>query len=144
MNTTKKTWVAPRATLEEFTPNEYVSACVTGTIQCVYPGGGDNGVYNDFHGYDSEVYEDSYGKLHGICGYDATISFNGSTASGYEFTNGKANLKRPISNISGYQESQGTYDVTWTSVDNDNHSGTYHHKGKLVVTNVDPLRPNHS
>lgn len=27
MNTAKKTWVAPKATLEEFTPNEYVSAC---------------------------------------------------------------------------------------------------------------------
>lgn len=27
MNTAKKTWVSPKATLEEFTPNEYVSAC---------------------------------------------------------------------------------------------------------------------
>ncbi len=27
MNTAKKSWVSPKETLEEFTPNEYVSAC---------------------------------------------------------------------------------------------------------------------
>lgn len=150
MNTAKKTWVSPKATLEEFTPNEYVSACVTGTIQCVYPGKswakGDNGVYDDYNHQDSGVYTDSESMKHGICGDNATISFNGNTGSGYEFVNGVAQIKRPISNIS-YDVSQGTgtfYNVTWTSVDNENHSGTYHHKGRLIVTNIDSTHPNHS
>lgn len=33
MNTAKKTWVSPKATLEEFTPNEYVSTCYSLSCQ---------------------------------------------------------------------------------------------------------------
>ncbi len=90
------------------------------------------------------MYTDSQGMKHGICGDDATISFNGTTASGYEFVNGKAVTGRPISRITGYKEAVGTYDVTWTSVDNVNHIGTYQHKGHLIVSSIDTNRPNHS
>lgn len=33
MNTVKKSWVSPKATLEEFTPNEYVSTCYSLSCQ---------------------------------------------------------------------------------------------------------------
>lgn len=144
----RKKYVTPTMFGERFSADEYVAACITGTIQCVYPGTawekGDNGVYGDYNHQESGVYIDEYGKKHGICGDDATISFNGTTASGYEFVNGKAVTGRPISNITGYREAKGTYNVTWTSVDNVNNTGTYYHKGKLVVSNIDNNHPNHS
>ena len=62
----------------------------------------------------------------------------------HEFVNGKAVTGRPISHITGYEEAVGTYDVTWTSVDNVNHTGTYQHKGRLIVSSIDTNRPNHS
>lgn len=34
----KKIWEAPRTVVQGFEPNEYVAACVTGTIQCAIPG----------------------------------------------------------------------------------------------------------
>ena len=90
----KKEYVTPTMVGERFSADEYVAACVTGTIQCVYPGTatakGDNGTYGDYNHQESGVYTDSQGMKHGICGDDATISFNGTTASGYEFVNGKA------------------------------------------------------
>ena len=103
-----------------------------------------NGIYGDYNHQESGVYTDSQGMKHGICGDNATISFNGTTASGYEFVNGKAVTGRPISHIIGYKEAVGTYDVTWTSVDNVNHTGTYQHKGCLTVSSIDTNRPNHS
>ena len=33
-----KNYVKPMMESEVFTPNEYVAACVTGTIQCAIPG----------------------------------------------------------------------------------------------------------
>lgn len=144
----KKEYVTPTMVGERLSADEYVAACVTGTIQCVYPGTatakGDNGTYGDYNHQESGVYTDSQGMKHGICGDDATISFNGTTASGYEFVNGKAVTGRPISHITGYKEAVGTYDVTWTSVDNVNHTGTYQHKGRLIVSSIDTNRPNHS
>lgn len=143
----KKLWEKPRAAIQEFAANEYVTACITGTIQCVYPGNGrtngDNNTYDDYNGKQSGWYTDSEGKLHGLCGYDAVISFNGNTASGYERNNGVIDTSRPIYNISGYEESVGTYYVTWTSKDTGANM-EYAHKGRLVVSNVDADRPNHS
>lgn len=47
----KKEYVTPTMVGERFSADEYVAACVTGTIQCVYPGTatakGDNGTYGD-------------------------------------------------------------------------------------------------
>lgn len=144
----KKEYVTPTMAGERFSADEYVAACVTGTIQCVYPGTGrakgDNGVYGDYNHQDSGVFTDNEGMKHGICGDDATISFNGSTATGFEFVNGKAVTGRPISEISGYKEAVGTYYVTWTSKDNVNNTGTYHHKGRLIVSSIDSKHPNHS
>ena len=34
----KKNWEMPRTVVQRFEPNEYVAACVTGTIQCAIPG----------------------------------------------------------------------------------------------------------
>ena len=42
---------------------------------------------------ESSTFKDNEGKWHGICGDDATISFNGTTASGYEIVNGKIDYK---------------------------------------------------
>ena len=90
-------------------------------------------------------YRDNDGMLHGLCGYDAEISFNADTGSGYEYNNGKIQKNRPIYNIKNYKAAVGTYtNVTWNSDDGDNHSGTYSHIGRLVITNIDNNHPNHS
>lgn len=149
----KKTWEEPSIMVQKFEPNEYVAACVTATIQCAYPGngrpswlGGTNGktdVFDDYNNRESGWYEDSYGMLHGICGNNATISFDGDTGSGFEYVNGRPAANRPIYNISGYELKEGTYyNVTWNSrVDN---SDEYHHIGRLIITNIDGVNPNHS
>lgn len=142
----KKTYVVPRMECEEFTPNEYVAACVQGTIQCVYPGdgktNGDTGRYDDYNGKASGIYKDSMGMWHGLCGYDAPISFSSETGSGYETNNGTIQKSRPISNITGYSLSSGTYyNVTWKSTDG---NGNYSHKGRLIITNIDNNHPNRS
>lgn len=147
----KKMWREPSVEVQKFVPNEYVAVCVTGTIQCAYPGNGSgrhgtNGhtdVFDDWNGLESGWYTDRYGMQHGVCGNDATINFNGNTGSGYETVNGSTDYNRPIYNISGYQLKEGTYyNVTWTSVDGD--SPEYHHIGRLIITNIDNSRPNHS
>lgn len=38
----KKEYVTPTMVGERFSADEYVAACVTGTIQCVYPGASPN------------------------------------------------------------------------------------------------------
>lgn len=143
----KKTWETPSIMVQQFEANEYVAACITGMIQCVYPGTakakGDNGVYDDYNNKKSGWYTDSYGMTHGICGNNATISFNGETASGFEVVNGRTDTSRPIYSIKGYGESTGIYDVTWTSKDT-NEGSEYHHKGRLIVKNIDDSHPNHS
>ena len=148
----KLNWIEPNIKIENFQPDEYVAACVTGTIQCAYPGngprrlGGTNGLTNsfdDYNGSESGWYTDRYGMQHGVCGNNATISFNGNTGSGFEYVNGRPDYNRPIYNITGYDLEKGTYyDVTWTS--NDSGSPEYHHIGRLIITNIDNSRPNHS
>ena len=145
----KKRYEKPMAYVEEFTPNQYVAACITGVIQCAYPGNGEtNGrtdKFGDYNGKKSGWYRDNDGMLHGLCGYDAEISFNADTGSGYEYNNGKIQKNRPIYNIKNYKAAVGTYtNVTWNSDDGDNHSGTYSHIGRLVITNIDNNHPNHS
>ncbi len=134
----KKEYVTPIMTGEKFIANEYVAACITGTIQCVYPGKSSE-EYDD----GTETYKDREGMWHGLCGNNATISFNGDTASGFERIGGVVQTNRPIYDIAGYKEEAGTYYVTWTSKE----TGVnleYHHKGRLIVENVDKNRPNHS
>ena len=143
----KKVWEEPKVDVQIFVPNEYVAACVTGTIQCAYPGNGrTNGRtdrFDDYNGRESGYYTDRYGMQHGICGNDAQISFNGDTGSGFEYVGGRPDYNRPIYNISGYQLEEGTYfNVTWTS--NDSGSPEYHHIGRLIITNIDSTHPNHS
>lgn len=144
----KRMYEKPMAYEEVFKANEYIAACITGVIQCAYPGNGtSNGKmqYDDYNGQQSGWYTDRQGKSHGLCGYDATITFNGLTGSGYEYNNGKIQRNRPIYNIENYTQAVGTYyNVTWNSDDGDNHSGTYSHKGRLVITNIDDKHPNHS
>lgn len=142
----KKKWEEPRILVQQFIPNEYVSACVTGTIQCMYPGNGyTNGdaVYDDYNGEESGYYKDREGLYHGLCGYETPVSFNGDTARGYESINGVVQTDRFIYNIEGYDQLAGVYTVTWTS----QHTSTgtpYHHKGRLTITNIDSDHPNHS
>lgn len=145
----KRMYEQPRAYEEKFTANEYVAACITGMIQCAYPGNGQtNGQTNrfdDYNGKESGYWTDAAGKLHGLCGYDAKISFNEDTGSGYEYIGNKIQRNRPIHDISGYKPVAGTYyDVKWKSDDLENKSGTYSHIGRLVITDIDSHRPNHS
>mgnify|MGYP006919042762 CR=1 FL=1 len=74
---------------------------------------------------------------------NATISFNGDTGTGFEMVNGRVDYNRPIYNIRGFDLTEGTYTgVTWTS--RDGSSPEYHHVGRLIITDIDPSRPNHS
>lgn len=149
----KRMYESPMALEERFTANEYIAACITGMIQCVYPGKpeakGDNGVYDDFNGNESGWFYianigETTTKPHGMCGYDATISFNGSTGEGYEYNNGVIQKNRPITDIKGYEAVKGTYNVTWRSYDGDKNTGYYDHKGRLIINNIDDTHPNHS
>lgn len=145
----KKRYVTPTMVGERFSADEYVAACITGKIQCAYPGDGQtNGrtdVFGDYNGEESGYYRDSKRMLHGLCGYDATISFNGDTGSGYEYIDNKIQRNRPIFNIKNYTPTVGEhYNVTWNSKDGANGSGTYSHIGRLIITNIDKNHPNHS
>lgn len=146
----KRMYEKPMAYEEVFKANEYIAACITGVIQCAYPGDGrgSNGLtdhFDDYNGQESGWYTDGEGKLHGMCGYNATITFNGSTGSGYEYNNGEIQKKRPIHDIKNYKQEVGIYtDVTWKSDDLVNNSGTYNHIGRLKITNIDNNHPNHS
>lgn len=150
----EKVWRKPHAVVQKFEANEYVAACITGTIQCGYPGDpnyygwgrtsvGEPDVFDDWNGWESGWYTDRHGMQHGICGNDATISFNGSTGSGFETVNGKTDRNRPIYDIKGFIPEVGTYTgVRWTS--RDGNSPEYHHVGRLIITNIDNDHPNHS
>lgn len=145
----KRMYEKPMAYEEVFKANEYIAACITGVIQCAYPGNGrTNGKtdkFDDYNNKESGYYRDSNGMLHGLCGNNAKITFDGSTGSGYEYNNGKIQRNRPIYNIKGYEQKVGTYfDVTWNSDDGDNYSGTYSHIGRLEIKNIDNNHPNHS
>lgn len=144
----KKSWEMPKTVVQRFMPNEYVAACVTGTIQCAYPGNGrTNGqtnVFDDYNRRPSGYYTDRNGMQHGICGNNATISFNGDTGSGYEYVNGKPDRDRPIYDIEGYELKVDTYyNVEWTSRDGWR-GPEYHHIGRLIITNIDNDHPNRS
>lgn len=133
----KMKWTRPEVAGEMFEANEYIAACITGTIQCIYPGKSPNQQDDG-----TDIYKDQDGMWHGLCGNNATISFNGDTASGFEVSNGKVDRNRPIYSVSGYSQEVGTYpNVTWDSTDG---NGIYHHKGRLVVTQIDSTHPNHS
>lgn len=133
----KKEYVTPTMVGERFSADEYVAACVTGTIQCAYPGDSPNAQDDG-----TATFKDSEGKWHGSCGENALISFDSGTGRGYEMRNGKIDYNRPIYDITGYKLVPDRYtNVLWTSTDG---NLIYHHKGRLIITNIDDNRPNHS
>lgn len=152
----KLEWKNPEIMVEKFQANEYVAACVTGTIQCAIPG---NSAYAINDGTSSRLnnrnlylpwnwnwsgnHLSADGKEHGICGESTAITFSDSngSGSGYEMNHGVLDTSRPIYNISGYSLSQGDYNVTWQS---NNGYEEYNHYGVLKITNIDNSRPNHS
>lgn len=110
----KKEYVTPTMVGERFSADEYVAACVTGTIQCAYPGASPNAQDDG-----TATFKDNEGKWHGSCGENA-----------------------PIYDITGYKLVPDSYtNVSWTSTDG---NLIYHHKGRLIITNIDDNRPNHS
>lgn len=144
-----RTWVRPSVCEECFASNENiansVSPCITGTIECVYPGGkshqpGDNDIYDGFSGDDSDVWHGPDG-WHGACGTPTVINYSTGAGKGYEIYQGKLDRNRPISDITPDVYTEGTHYVTWTSTDG---TGIYHHKGRIKVTLVDNSKPNHS
>lgn len=144
----KKMWEEPSIQVQEFMPNEYVAACIVGSIQCVYPGNGktngDTGIYDDYNGKESGWFMPSDGLWHGLCGNEADISFNNDTASGYEVSNGVTQHNRLIYNVSGYSARPGVYEnVTWNSRIVGDRS-IYYHKGRLTIDYVDNDHPNRS
>lgn len=151
-----KNYVKPMMESEVFTPNEYVAACVTGTIQCAIPGAsaytvGDGTGARNFNSFVHSMAQERWpgsvpsadGKDHGICGESTTINFSDSNGigSGYEMNHGVLDTSRPIYNISGYDLAEGTYNVTWQS---SNGFQEYNHYGTLNIVNIDDSRPNHS
>ena len=51
----KMKWTRPETTGEMFEANEYVAACITGLIQCAYPGDGQtNGQIDKFDDYNGK------------------------------------------------------------------------------------------
>lgn len=148
-------WVRPSACEECFASNENiansVSPCIEGTIECVYPAQniweiGDNNTYDGFNGieygqYNSGVYVDGHGMYHGACGTPTVINYSTGAGQGYEIYKGKLDKSRPITNIKPDVYTEGTHYVTWTSTDG---AGTYHHKGRIIVSLVDNNKPNHS
>ena len=152
----KRTYETPVAYVEEFMPNEYVSACVTGTIQCAIPGrsayavnDGTSSRTNNWQLYNSWNWDwpgdhlSADGMPHGICGEATSITFSDSdgSGSGYEMNHGVLDTSRPIYNIRGYNLATGTYNVYWQS---NNGSEEYNHYGTLTISNIDNSRPNHS
>lgn len=58
--------------------------------------------------------------------------------------NGVTDTSRPIYSITGYTPAKGTYyNVTWKSKDLSK-GIEYTHTGRLVITQIDTNRPNHS
>lgn len=156
----KKNWEMPRTVVQKFEPNEYVAACVTGTIQCAIPGRSayDIGDGTSSTNFNYMVYYSAFqlglwdsngpvisadGQDHGICGEATSITFSDvdGSGSGYEMNHGVLDYSRPISNISGYSLKEGTYNVVWNST---NGYSNYNHYGTLTITNIDNSRPNHS
>lgn len=147
----RKVWEEPRIDVQIFVPNEYVAACVVGTIECAIPGfdryscDGSAPTRNFNYRMNSRDWNGPTirqdGLDHGICGNSAPISFNGSTGSGYETIGGEIQRNRPIYNISGYNLEPGTYKVTWNS---DSGGPTYNHYGELNISYIDYDHPNHS
>lgn len=147
----KKVWKEPEIDVQIFVSNEYVAACVVGTIECAIPGNnryscdGSSPIRN--FNYNMSRFEwdgpsiSRDGQDHGICGNPAPISFNGSTGSGYETIDGEIQRNRPIYNIQGYKLDPGVYRVTWNS---DSGGPVYNHYGELTINYVDYDRPNHS
>ena len=152
----KRAYETPMAWAEEFAPNEYVSACVEGMIQCAIPGDSaykvndgtsartfDRFVYNGLKNNWPGPGIDFDRKDHGICGEAASITFSDSdgSGSGFEMNNGVLDTSRPIYNISGYNLSAGKHYVTWKS---NNGSQEYSHYGILDISYIDDKHPNHS
>lgn len=140
----KEKWTDPNVVVQKFTPNEFISACIEGTIQCIYPG--DPNQYDEYIEGSSTIYVDSEEHWHGVCGNPAHIVFSEDTGRGYEVVNGKIDYLRPIYDIEGeFPLAHGTYEVTWTSEDDHSEDhGKYHHRGRLIITNIIQDRPNHS
>lgn len=125
--------------MQGFEANEYVAACFTATIECMYPGNGQtNGQeeYGDYNGQQSGWwYEDDNKTMpHGACGTPTTLTVNSSNMSGYETTG------RAIYNIRGWNGTAGTFTCTWNSY----YGSEYNHRGRVIVTAQDPNHPNRS
>lgn len=152
----KEKWEAPRIAVETFASNEYVSSCLTVQLTCAIPGRSTSLV-----GDGTSAVSDSFGMSHGLCGNSSTSFVSDSTGNGYETIAGVVQRNRPISNVKfgdpnprTYSADMpapnqtvgatGTYFATWDSTDGAQHTGTYHHYGCAVVSDIDSQHPNRS
>ena len=99
MNTAKKSWVSPKETLEEFTPNEYVSACWTVACQV------------DKGNYGSYGYSDNWRQLNGNPPIaDSSGDINDHTGSCSEAVNNqfRVSANGSVTFVSENSSQQGT------------------------------------
>lgn len=170
----KKEWVEPRIQVQQFAPNDAVSNCIVGQIECAYPGNGadsdhwvqvdgnwvegTNGewVFGDYNGESTGWYYEDEKHPHGLCANKADIAFNGTTASGYEWVDGAADHNRPIYDIELWDPTTGiSSPMDWNMAEAKTYNvawksydtpnkSEYHHIGHLIVSWIDQLRHNHS
>jgi hypothetical protein len=140
----KEKWIEPKVLVQKFVANEYVSACVVGTVQCIYPN--DPEIYDSWHMGQRKYKEERTGYEHGICGNVAYVTFNESTGSGYEANAQGVPYPNRVISIPpcDYPVKEGYY-LQWTSKDNDDPLKlVYTHYGRLKVQYTDKDCPNHS
>ncbi len=137
-----KKWEIPRISIEQFTANEYVSLCYSGTIvlDCTLM---DNSNLHEPGNRNNKYYYERNGKLHQSdqCGKPASITFNGYT--GKETGTNAAPISNvvitgAIINADGVIQNGTYYNCTWDSTLSGNQwwSGVYHHVGTATVSNV--------
>ncbi len=122
----KLEWTRPATVVQKFETNEYVGACVKGTIQCSYPGRSkwewDDG---------TSTYTEPNKAEHGLCGNDSEVFFNDSDGKGYE-----AGDPTRLISISGTYTQTGTYYNIKYRSSNDKWKTSYTHNGKLFISEV--------
>ena len=150
----KKTYSRPVLEFEQFLPNYYCAACITGVrMQCAIPGTSDTKV-ND----GTTARRGANGNTHGICANPVEVNIDLGTGTEISHSTVKPHafhsfqLGEKVSgenaSISGYDEiGTANYDTGWHKahwISEDDDELVYYHYGLVNVTQIDPTHPYHS